>query len=141
MENIESLEEFYKRKFGWLPENFKNEVGHFNLFHLEPIEDGKAKPPPYKRRDFYKIILVIGEIEYHYADKVVAVNKQALVFSNPQIPYKCEHLENIKSGYYCIFNKHFFHTGGTPPGGVPQFGNLNKYSVFQPAGFCAVQCW
>jgi hypothetical protein len=28
MDKIESIEEFYRRKFGWLPNNIKNEIGH-----------------------------------------------------------------------------------------------------------------
>ena len=124
MEKIESLEAFYKRKFDWMPDNIKNEIGHFNLFEHEPIERGKIKTLPYKRRDFYKIMLVIGDIDMLYADKVISVKKQALFFSNPQIPYQCQNLERIESGFYCIFNQHFFH----------QFGNLNQYSVFQPIG-------
>jgi AraC family transcriptional regulator, transcriptional activator of pobA len=56
---IETIEEFYKRKFDWIPENIKNEIGHFNVFQHEPIEPGKMKPVPYKRRDFYKIMLVM----------------------------------------------------------------------------------
>jgi AraC family transcriptional regulator, transcriptional activator of pobA len=129
MEKIESLEEFYKRKFDWIPDNLKNEIGHFNVFQHEPIEVGKAKPLPYKRRDYFKIMFVVGEIDMTYADRVVKVKKQAMFFSNPQIPYNCEHLERIEDGYFCIFNQHFFHTGG-----VPQFGVLNQYSVFQPTG-------
>lgn len=124
MDKIESLEEFYKRKFEWMPDNIKNEIGHFNVFPHEPVEPDKVKPLPYKRRDFYKIMLVIGDINIQYADKVIGIKKQALSFSNPQIPYKCEQLEKITEGYYCIFNQHFFH----------QFGNLNQYSVFQPNG-------
>jgi AraC family transcriptional regulator, transcriptional activator of pobA len=122
MEKIESLEEFYKRKFDWMPENIKNEIGHFNVFPHEPVEPDKVKTLPYKRRDFYKVMLVVGDINMQYADRVIGIKKQALFFSNPQIPYKCENLERITEGYYCIFNQHFFH----------QFGNLNQYSVFQP---------
>lgn len=121
---IESIEEFYKRKFDWMPDNLRNEIGHFNLFRLEPFVGDKAQPVPYKRRDFYKIMLVIGNSKVHYADKVVEVKKQALSFSNPHIPYKWEHLDNIREGAFCIFNQHFFH----------QYGNLNQYSVFQPDG-------
>lgn len=124
MNNVESIEEFYKRKFGWLPDNIKNEIGHFNLFHLEPVEVGKVKPLLYKRRDYYKIMLVIGDIDFHYADKVISIQQPALVLSNPQIPYKCEHLDRIKGGFYCIFNQQFFH----------QYGNMAQYSVFQPTG-------
>ncbi len=124
MNKIETIEEFYKRKFDWIPENIKNEIGHFNVFQHEPAEPGKTRTVPYKRRDFYKIMLVIGNIKMNYADRAITVNKQALFFSNPQIPYNCENLECIEDGYYCIFNQHFFH----------QFGDLNQYAVFQPAG-------
>jgi AraC-like DNA-binding protein len=124
MNKVETIEDFYKRKFDWMPENLKNEIGHFNVFRLEPFIGDKAQPVPYKRRDFYKIMLVEGHSKVYYADKVIEVKKQALSFSNPQIPYKWEHLDNIRSGAFCIFNQHFFH----------QFGSLNQYSVFQPNG-------
>jgi len=124
MSKIETIEEFYQRKFDWIPDNIRNEIGHFNVFQHEPVEPGKTKPLPYKRRDFYKIMLVVGNITMNYADEVITVKKQALFFSNPQIPYNCENLEQIEDGFYCIFNPHFFH----------QFGDLNQYSVFQPGG-------
>jgi len=124
MKKVETIEEFYRRKFDWMPDNIRKEIGHFNVFKLEPLVEGKPTSIPYKRRDFYKIMLVIGNSKVHYADKVVEVQKQALCFSNPQIPYKWEHLDRIRSGVYCIFNRHFFH----------QFGNLNQYSLFQPGG-------
>lgn len=124
MEKTESLEAFYKNKFNWIPENLKNEIGHFNLFQHETAQPNKAKQQPYRRRDYFKIMFVVGDIEMNYADKVVSIQKQALFFSNPQIPYKCDNLEKIKEGYYCIFNQYFFH----------KFGDLNQYSVFQPTG-------
>ena len=107
-----------------MPEQIRNEIGHFNLFLLEPFTGENAKPVPYKRRDYYKIMLVVGNSKVHYGDKVVEVQKQALSFSNPLIPYKWEHLDNIRGGTFCIFNHQFFH----------QFGNLNQYEVFQPHG-------
>jgi AraC-like DNA-binding protein len=124
MDKIETIEEFYKRKFDWMPDNIRNEIGHFNVFRLEPLVGEKAQAVPYKRRDFYKIMLVRGNSKVHFADKVVEVQQQALSFSNPQIPYKWEHLDRIRDGFFCIFNQHFFH----------QFGNLNQYAVFQPNG-------
>ena len=124
MNKVETIEEFYKRKFNWIPDNFRNEIGHFNVFKLEPFVPGKPTSIPYKRRDFYKIMLVIGNSQVHYADKVVEVQKQALSFSNPQIPYKWEHLDTIRSGVYCIFDQYFFH----------QYGNLSQYALFQPDG-------
>jgi AraC-like DNA-binding protein len=124
MNKVETIEDFYKRKFDWIPDNLKNEIGHFNVFSLEPFIGDKAQPVPYKRRDFYKIMLVMGNSKVHYADKVVEVKKQALSFSNPHIPYKWEHLDTIRSGSFCIFDQHFFH----------QYGNMAQYSVFQPNG-------
>lgn len=124
MKQVETLEEFYRRKFNWLPENIRNEIGHFNVFPLDPYVGEQATPIPYKRRDYYKIMLVMGKGRVHYADTVVEVRKQALSFSNPQIPYKWEHTHHIRSGLFCVFNKDFFH----------QYGNLQQYAIFQPGG-------
>lgn len=124
MDKIETIEEFYKRKFDWMPDNIRDEIGHFNVFRLEPFVEGKPTNIPYRRRDFYKIMLVKGNSHVHFADQVVEIKKQALSFSNPQIPYKWEHLDKIREGIYCIFNQHFFH----------QFGQLIQYEVFQPNG-------
>lgn len=124
METVESLEDFYKRKFDWIPDNLKNEIGHFNIFNLEPFTGKDARPVPYKRRDFYKVMLVIGGGRVNYADRIIEVKKQALSFSNPQIPYKWEHTEAITGGVYCIFDRHFF----------KDFGAVNEYAIFQPQG-------
>lgn len=69
-------------------------------------------------------MLVRGQSQVHFADRVVDIKKQALSFSNPLIPYKWEHLDKIREGIYCIFNQQLFH----------QFGQLNQYEVFQPNG-------
>jgi AraC family transcriptional regulator, transcriptional activator of pobA len=68
--------------------------------------EGKPVTLPYKRRDFYKIMLVAGNSKVHYADKTFEVQQQALSFSNPQILYKWEHLDTIRNGMYCIFNQY-----------------------------------
>jgi len=75
MEKIESLEEFYQRKFNWIPENLKNDLGHFNLFSVKPYLEGKLKAVPYRRRDFYKIMLFKGISTVHFADRVYEVKK------------------------------------------------------------------
>ena len=124
MDKMETIEDFYKRKFDWIPNNIRNEIGHFNIFRLEPFVEGKPTSIPYKRRDFYKIMLVKGNSKIHYADKVVEIQNQGISFSNPQIPYKWEHLYRIREGIYCIFTNHFFH----------QFGQFLQYEVFQPQG-------
>lgn len=124
MNTVETIEDFYKRKFNWIPDNIRKEIGHFNVFKVEPMINGVFQPVPYRRRDYYKIMLVLGNSFVHYADQVIEVKKQALTFSNPQIPYKWEHLDGIRSGVYCVFNNQFFY----------QFKNISQYSVFQPEG-------
>ncbi|HKI46071.1 MAG TPA: helix-turn-helix transcriptional regulator [Balneolales bacterium] len=124
MDKSENLEELYKRKFGSVPDRLKKEIGHFNVFKLDPYVGDQAKPVPYKKRDYYKIMLVLGGGAIHYADKDIEVEKQALTFSNPLIPYKWEHLEQVEGGLFCIFDDAFF----------LQFGDLQQYSVFHPGG-------
>ncbi len=124
MKKKESIASFYKRKLGWVPDELHKEIGHFNVFDLTPFIGKNAQPVPYVRRDFYKIMLVKGRGKVFYADKTIALKKQALCFSNPKIPYKWENTDQIESGVFCIFNEDFFH----------QFGNINQYSLFHPQG-------
>lgn len=124
MERSETIEELYKRKFESIPESFYKEIGHFNVFRLDPFVGEKAKPVPYKKRDYYKITLCIGDGIIHYADKIIEAKKQSLVFTNPQIPYRWEHTKDVRSGFFCIFNQNFFY----------RYGNPDQYEVFQPGG-------
>jgi AraC-like DNA-binding protein len=116
-----TLEEFYKRQFDWIPESLSKDIGHVNVFRLPHPNN---TPVPYRRRDFFKITLCKGKSRIHYADRVFAFDGQALVFSNPFIPYKWELVEDKAEGFYVIFNASFF----------SQFGNLIQYDVFQPTG-------
>ncbi|MFM1912937.1 MAG: hypothetical protein RIR51_775 [Bacteroidota bacterium] len=121
MEKLESLEEFYKRKFDWIPENIHSNIGHVNIFKL-PHKN--TEPVPYRRRDFFKILLCKGESRIHYADHVYHIKKQSLVFSNPFIPYKWESIDENLSGYYVVFNPKFF----------IKHSEINQYEVFKPHG-------
>lgn len=123
MAKVETLADYYKQKYGWLPDNLRNEIGHFNVFQLDPYLGQHARPVPYRKRDYYKVMLVQGTGTVHYADKAIEVKRQALCFSNPQIPYSWER-EGIHSGVFCIFDRNFFR----------QFGKLEQYAVFQPGG-------
>jgi hypothetical protein len=35
MEKLENLNEFYQKKFNWMPESIRNEIGHFNIFDFD----------------------------------------------------------------------------------------------------------
>lgn len=126
MENIETIEEFYQRTHSWIPDNFNGKIGHFNVFKLAPFISGEglAKPIPFKRRDYYKITLIIGNNQIRYADKIIDIKNHALLFTNPMIPYQCAQQSKNGSGYFCIFDRSFF-TG---------FGNISQYEVFKPDG-------
>ncbi|WPQ61370.1 AraC family transcriptional regulator [Chitinophaga sancti] len=108
MANRETLEEFYQHKFNWLPDNLKQDIGHFNVFRIEDILSQGGTPIHYARRDFYKISLIRGRTVYHYADKSIEADGTALMFFNPNVPYTYESLQNERSGYFCIFKESFF---------------------------------
>lgn len=124
MYKTEQLEEFYNKKVGWTPDNFNQQIGHFNVFLLDPYVVNDKGTHRYAIRDFYKIMLVKGGGTVHYADTVIDVKQQALSFSNPQIPYQWTNRDKIDSSIFCIFNKEFFQ----------QFGNVDLYPVFHPQG-------
>jgi AraC-like DNA-binding protein len=124
MAQPESIEELYRKKNISMPPELPGGLGHFNVFRLEPFIGSKAKPVPYRKRDYYKITLALGSGRVHYADKVIEIKKQAISFTNPFIPYSWEQTNDLSSGYFCIFTDNFFH----------QFGNLKQYSVYQPQG-------
>lgn len=110
MAKTETLEEFYKVKFNWLPANLQKDIGHFNVFR---VEDSfcPGKVPQYSRRDFYKIALINGNIRYHYADKSVDISGSTLMFFNPQVPYTWEVISGDCTGFFCIFKEGFMLRG------------------------------
>jgi AraC-like DNA-binding protein len=122
MNQVETLEELYKRYFNELPERMHKEPGHFNVLKVQPPLQNVPEPLSFSRRDYYKIMLVKGSYRVHFADGTVEVKKQALVFSSPQIPYNCEFTNENLIGFFCVFTPAFF----------DNYGNLNDYEIFQP---------
>ncbi|MEB0249555.1 MULTISPECIES: AraC family transcriptional regulator [unclassified Mucilaginibacter] len=108
MAATETIEDFYRQKFNYLPDNLGQEIGHFNVFRLEDCYAPGAKPIVYTRRDFYKISLIRGKNVIHYADKSIEVDGATLIFFNPNVPYTFEHKSDDKSGAFCIFKEAFF---------------------------------
>ncbi|HVW95166.1 MAG TPA: helix-turn-helix transcriptional regulator [Mucilaginibacter sp.] len=109
MASVETIEDFYKHKCNWLPDNLSNDIGHFNVFRLEYFTGPQAAAPiKYSRRDFYKISMVRGHNVYHYGDKSIEIAGAALVFFSPQVPYTVEYLSDERQGCFCIFKESFF---------------------------------
>ncbi len=108
MSKMETLEEFYKKKLNWLPDNLQKDIGHFNVFRLEDCIGQNKTPTQYSRREFYKVALVRGTHRYHFAGKSVDVTGTTLIFFNPNVPYTFERLTEDITGYFFIFKEAFF---------------------------------
>jgi AraC family transcriptional regulator, transcriptional activator of pobA len=93
----ESIKDFFGNK---LP----NVGSQFNIYQCD---DFRAKPIPYNRRDFYKITLQFGTSRLEYADKSILIDKPALLFTNPLIPYSWEPLSEEQKGYFVLFTEEF----------------------------------
>ena len=104
----ETLEDFYKHKFEWLPDSLQQNIGHFNVFRIEDCIGPNAKPVTYSRRTFYKISLMHGDNIIHYADKSISLSGTTLMFFSPNVPYTFEHMSDDRSGFFCIFTEAFF---------------------------------
>ncbi|MBE9583016.1 helix-turn-helix transcriptional regulator [Mucilaginibacter sp. JRF] len=122
----ESLEDFYKQKFNWLPDDLSQDIGHFNVFRLEDCHGPNKAPVKYSRRDYFKVTLFTGKCRYHYADKSVDVDGKALMFFNPNVPYTFESMSDDMKGFFCIFKEGFFTERLR--------SNINDLPMFMPGG-------
>ena len=119
MKNIQitSLDEFYKEaaKFtgkdinALLPPGINNEIGHFNVFDIaDTIKEVKRKQVmPYNRRAYYKISLIRGKNRAEYADKVINIKQNALLFATPKVPYHWIPQDENQAGSFCVFTDAF----------------------------------
>lgn len=126
MKNTETLEEFYQKKFNHLPQNLKQDIGHFNVFNIEDAVGPNGNPPKYSRREFYKISMMRGNNIYHYADKSIEVAGTTLMFFNPSVPYALDCSPDNASGFFCIFTEGFF-SGQLR-------GSIQEFPMFAPGG-------
>jgi AraC family transcriptional activator of pobA len=62
---------------------------------------------PYNRRAYYKISLIRGKNRAEYADKVIDVQKNALLFATPKVPYHWVPQDDNQSGSFCVFTNDF----------------------------------
>jgi hypothetical protein len=105
-----SLNEFYQTTAPLIPDNLNKEIGHFNVFEISELQKLKRKTGsamPYNRRAYYKISLIRGRNRAEYADKVIDIEKNALLFATPKIPYHYVPQDDNQSGCFCIFTADF----------------------------------
>ena len=131
---VTTLEEFYKQAAIALPDDITREIGHFNVFSVnELIKKANGKPPmPYNRRDYYKISFISGRNRAEYADKVIEIEKNALLFGTPKVPYHWLPQDLDQSGYFCVFTDEFLipAKSGVVLDDLPIF-KVGGYPVFQ----------
>jgi AraC family transcriptional regulator, transcriptional activator of pobA len=112
----------------------RDEVSEFNAeLKLKGFKayqtDSNSSGHTYSRKDFYKINITTGKFIFHYADRSIETDDTYLFFGNPRIPYSCEAVSPVHSGYTCLFTEEFlkqsdrsaslqqsplFKIGGTP---------------------------
>lgn len=137
-----SLDEFYREaaKFTGreiqtlLPRGINKEIGHFNVFDIaETIQQVKQKQVmPYNRRAYYKISFIKGKNRAEYADKVINVEKNALLFATPKVPYHWIPLDEKQGGSFCVFTDEFLikNKSGVVLDELPIF-QVGGYPVFE----------
>ncbi|MGI4870210.1 MAG: helix-turn-helix domain-containing protein [Janthinobacterium lividum] len=86
----------------WSPKAVQ--AGRFNLYDRALLRN---KVPTFNRRDFYKISLLTGTSRFDYAHRGVLIDRPALVFSNPLIPYAWQAISQEQGGYLCLFAEDF----------------------------------
>ncbi len=140
-----SLNEFYEQAAVFtgkdistlLPPDINKEIGHFNVFDIaETIEEVKRKAiMPYNRRAYYKISLISGSSRAEYADKVIDIEENALLFATPKVPYHWVPKGQGLSGYFCVFTDEFLikNKSGLVLDELPIF-KAGGYPVFQISG-------
>ena len=122
-----SLDDFYQRNGAPLPEGIAREIGHFNVFESEKLFDKKTgtRIMPYSRRAYYKISWLRGKSRAEYADKIIDIQENALLFATPKIPYHWLPEDSDQTGMFCIFTPDFLSAGKT--GMI-----LDDLPIFQP---------
>jgi AraC family transcriptional regulator, transcriptional activator of pobA len=136
-----TLEEFYQQIAlgeddlrNKLPSNFTKEIGHFNVFSIADLRVKYPSKPvmPYNRRAYYKISLIIGKNKVEYADKVIDIENNALLFATPKIPYHYVPQDTNQTGFFCVFTNEFLikDNSGTLLDDLPIF-RTDGYPVFK----------
>ncbi|WP_300604849.1 helix-turn-helix transcriptional regulator [Niabella sp.] len=145
-----SLEAFYeeaaaltgKEVNALLPPGIGKEIGHFNIFDIAAtIEAAKRKKEmPYNRRAYYKISLIRGRNRAEYADKVIDIAGNALLFATPKVPYHWIPQDPGQSGHFCVFTDAFLvkNKSGVVLEELPIF-QPGAYPVFEITGEQAVE--
>lgn len=76
-------------------------------FNVHEISKTGNRAHTQGRRDFYKIVLVTGDMTIGYGDQTIDMTDTFLFFANPQVPHSVVHHAAENSGYACLFTEAF----------------------------------
>ena len=128
---IKTLSAFYKSIDANIPTGIDKAIGHFNVFKIDEFIAGiraQKGVMPYNRRNYYKISLINGRNHVEYADKVINIEKSALLFGTPRIPYHYVPQDDNQMGFFCIFTDTYF---SSAKNGIV----LDELPIYKPGGF------
>jgi AraC family transcriptional activator of pobA len=115
----------------WLLET--STTGYFQVYE---VKDFCSQNLPYRHRGFYKVSLLLGPGLLHYADRSIELNRPALVFSNPLVPYAWEGDLAQQHGYFCLFSEDFLllndHHAGLQQSPLFKLGSAPVYFLDEP---------
>lgn len=127
MKKREDIPGFYHRIGHQFLGKLTPDTPHINVFERAAC----VGIVPYSRRDYYKVTLILGKGKLEYADKSLYVDRPALLFSNPMVPYHWQPDSAEQSGWFCIFNEAFVRQRDELLTDLPMF-RLDTDKVFFP---------
>lgn len=76
---------------------------HINVFRRWNCSSIKA----FSRRDYFRIVLIIGTGTFTYADKEIVIDKPSILLGNKTTPYSWIPTSPEQKGWACVFSEHF----------------------------------
>lgn len=80
---------------------------HINVFRRWNCSSVKA----FSRRDYFRIVLIIGRGTFTYADKEIEIDQPSILLGNKTIPYSWIPTSPEQKGWACVFSEHFLQLG------------------------------
>lgn len=127
MNKREDISGFYERIEYPTPERIRADKPHINVFERASC----INAIPFSRRDYYKVTLILGTGKLDYANQSIFIDRPALVFSNPMIPYNWNPHSTDQQGWFCIFNLAFIRERDSLLTDLPMF-QIHTDKVFFP---------
>ena len=71
------------------------------------ISEAVNLSPSFGRRDYYKIVLVTGDMTIGYGDQTIDMKNTFLFFANPHVLHSVVHHSRRANGFACLFTEAF----------------------------------